>query len=140
MKDAFKFLSKLGQFSIADKTIPDGSFEELQKNYHTNIMNHNFKKARQIALKLTLQYGLEGLYLYLSTEISSIRKNKKNHEIIDQSVIQLLGLILFVENHLNSPGKLFEEQKQSCLEMIDLASQNEVKFEAQALSEFYKKN
>lgn len=129
---------KFGQFREANNAIPDSSFEELMTRYHEQLSNHRLSQAKTTALKLTAQYGLKGLYVYVESEIASIKEDREKNEIIDQSVIQLLGLILFLIKNINeNDKKWFEEKKQMCLKMIDPKIQKNIINEANALSEFY---
>lgn len=123
-------------FFMANRKIRENQYEKLLSEYKKCIKENNLDKASLISQKISLLYGLKGLYLYLPLQIKKLQKNKANLEVIDNELSKVLALILFAEMH-GIEDQLLTAQKQICLELCDENSINEVNREAGDLASFY---
>lgn len=133
------FLSTYGLFQHADRRVKETSPELLTTQYSKEMLQKHWGSARTIALKLVLLCGLEKLRLYVPAEIASIREEKNKSEIVNQEIIQLLGLLKFLEKQLE-PGtdlEWLQAQENECFKLCDEASKPGVTEEIDSLVAYY---
>lgn len=141
INDSLPFLAQRSMFQLADKKIPDDTFERLQSLYQQYLEQHELGKAKLLAQKLSILYGYKGLYLYLPIQLSLL-ENEKNHEheLIGQALIQVLSLIFFIEKNASQgvDREWLNTQKQHCFLLCDNdVEKREVLREADTLSDCY---
>ena len=126
------FLSQLGLFNIAHAQIPNNSFDELKLHYDVCHKNNDLDQASLFAQKISILYGLSGLYLYFPVQLSLIQRDKHFDEIVDQQLIKLLSLILFVEKNLPSNNHIewITKIKTECLALCNEKVKQEIQSEA----------
>ena len=137
---SLEFLSKMGLFQSANRQIKDASFEDLHAEFQDKLKNNDLDNASIIAKKISILYGLKGLYLYVPVELSRIKSDKEKGEIIDQALMQLLSLILFIEHNVTSAHdrEWVQLQKSISLSMCDSPQKKDnLEKEAETLSRFY---
>jgi hypothetical protein len=126
------FLSQFGLFNIAHAQIPNNSFDELKLHYDVCHKTNELDQASLYAQKISILYGLSGLYLYFPVQLSLIQKDKQLGEIVDQQLIKLLSLILFVEKNLPSNNHIewITKTKTECLALCNETVKQEIQSEA----------
>lgn len=137
---SLEFLSKVGMFYNANRLVKAASFEELHASYLDKLNTENFEQASLIAKKASILYGLKGLYLFVPVELKKIEIDKEDGEIIDQALMRLLSLILFIEHNATSTQDQdwIKSQKSLCLLMCDSEKKrSDIEIEAEMLSARY---
>lgn len=133
------FLATHTMFLKANQTIQDDSFDNLVQKYQDSMLKRDLNQAKLITQKISILYGLEGLYLYVPVQLDLIKTDKKNHELIGQALIKVLALIFFIEKHSSAdPAKiLLNAHKETCLALCDDKEKAEITSEAEHLANLY---
>lgn len=137
LNTSLDFLSKIGLFQNANRQIKDASFEVLNAVFQSKLKTNDLEHASLIAKKTCILYGLKGLYLYVPVELLKIKRDKDQGEMIDQALMQLLSLILYIEHNIVSLNDKdwVKTQKSICLGMCDSQQKrNNLEQEAEILS------
>ncbi len=133
------FLATHTMFWKANQTIQDDSFDNLVKKYQDSLLQMDLEQAKLITQKISILYGLKGLYLYIPVQVDLIKTDKKNHEVIGQALIKVLSLIFFIEKYASAdPEKiLLNTHKETCLALCDDKEKAEITSEAECLANLY---
>lgn len=136
-----EFLESRSFFYKANQKISDASENDLINKCQSCIQEAKVDEAIPIAQKLSIQYGLPGLYLYIPLRIQQLQREYKKHEVVAEDLKKTLSLIYYIEKNFPSEkqsGQL-EANKKNCIEMLDPRYVDEISTEAQELSLVYPK-
>lgn len=137
---SLEFLSKMSLFQNANRQIKDASFDDLHAEFQDKLKRDDLDKASIIAKKISILYGLKGLYLYVPVELSRIKIDKDQGEIIDQDLMKLLSLILYIEHNVTSAQdkEWAQLQRSISLSLCDSQQKRDIlEKEAESLSSSY---
>ena len=140
-KKPLSFLKRITFFKRASKRLmlDTDTYEHLVEGYHQ--VENNPEEANAIAQKLSIQYGLAGLYFYIPLKLALLSKEQSS-EIIGQDLIQLLSLIFYMQKYATEPSEQLwvEEQVKTCRTLCDdETEEREVFNEAADIVTFYPK-
>jgi hypothetical protein len=134
-------LGRLGLFHVAEAYVKSDTYETLKANFDAYVQEDKLTDALLVAQKISILYGLPGLYLYLPFKLDMLREAHAEDEMIAQALIQTLSLILFVETNLE-PDKSSQHawtvlQKNTCLALCEEQDKHEIISEADRLVACY---
>ena len=141
LNKSLAFLKISGLFFVANDEIPDLTMDDLNNLYHEAMIKLDFNRARLVAEKISILYGIKGLIPYFNVSFLLAQRNKYSHEIIDQDVIKVLSLIFFVEKNVPSEFNCtqLDEVKEKFISICDQISKDEIISEAYDLCKLYMK-
>lgn len=102
LKKAMPFLTVPGAFYAANQTIKDQEFVSLKRSCEEKKSEGALGEAILYAQKASILYGISGLMLYFPLRYESLIQEQKKGELIDQDLVQVLGLILFAKEWCKS--------------------------------------
>jgi hypothetical protein len=134
-------LGRLGLFHVAKAYVQDGTYETLKAKFDEHVHEDRLKDALLVAQKISILYGLQGLYLYLPFKLEMLREAHAEHDMIAQALIQTLSLILFVETNLGPDERSLHAwtvlQKNACLALCEGQDKHDIVSEADRLVSCY---
>lgn len=110
------FLSKLGLFTQADRTISDNlTIEETQEK----CASLPSKQAILYAEKAAIIFGIPGLKLYFPLIIQELTTDKHSSELIEIQLIKVLSIMKKIEIMIPKDEiQIFSEYKKSIYALI----------------------
>lgn len=125
-----QFLTHPLFFAHANKKIQDNNYAILKKNYDNYMQNKDYDNASLYAQKISIQYGAEGLLLYVHAQLKIIEIEKNNGEYIAQLVIKTLSFLLFAQSILHLPDIEYQKYQNDILDIYNETPKQDVLSEA----------
>lgn len=123
-EEIMPFLTVPGAFYAADQSIHDQEFVLLKRGCEEKESEGALGEALLYAQKASILYGIPGLMLYFPLRYESLVQEQKEGELIDQALVQVLGLILFAQKWLKNQTSTEPDQG----EVLEALEQWETRF------------
>lgn len=113
-KYSYNQLSYYGLFGAKSLQIEESNYNSLRREIDKLLKNEDDNSATIYAGKLALEYGVAGLLEYIDICTKLMHKDSAKGEMVEQEVMQLLGLLCFCKK------MLLEKTEQKAIDSMEL--------------------
>lgn len=114
IKYSYNLVSYYGLFGVKSLQIEESDFNPLRREIDKLLKNEDDNSATIYAGKLALEYGVAGLLEYIDICTKLTHKDSAKGEMVNQEVMQLLGLNYFCKK------MLLEQKEQKAIDSMEL--------------------